>query len=124
MPECRTKSEISSNAILRAIATNKKLSELPIELKEWKSARDDDVKKGLYIPATDTIYKFCTKQNKYIRNDPKFAFKTVRQWGVDVMQRSYPVQLSAKGRVYVDGQTLAWHESQGKAQSSALHDCN
>jgi hypothetical protein len=108
----KTKSEISSNAILRAIAINKKQDELLIELIENKSART--VKKGLYVPATDTVYQFCTKKKAFIRDDPKFAFHSVRQWGIKVTKKSHPPKFSAKGKVYVDGQTIAWHEEQGE----------
>jgi hypothetical protein len=109
----KTKASISSNDILYVIASNQKLDELPIELKEQKSASGDDVKKGLYIPSSDMIYKYCISRKQYIKDDPACSFDSVRQWGIKVTRRTYPIQFSAKGKVYVFGQTIAWHESHG-----------
>ena len=111
----RGEPQMSSNAILRAIASKKKVDELPIELREQKR-----VKKGLFIPATDTVHRFCTKRNKYIRDDPASAFSSVRQWGIKVTKRSHPPKFSAKGKVYVDGRTIAWHEARGVLHTPPL----
>ncbi len=112
----KTKAERSSNAILYVIARNKQVDELPITLMKHKFARGNEIKKGLYVPATDMIYQYSVSRNEYVRNNPAFAFQTVRQWGLKVSGKAQTKQFSAKGKVYVYGRTLKWHEYQGIAK--------
>ena len=87
-------------------------------------SRDDDnnnaVKKGLYLASLDIICNYCSRRGKYIRNEQASIFETVRQWGLHVIEAKIPKRLSAKGVVYVDGNTIAWHEANGEHDDDLL----
>ena len=89
------------------------MDELPIELKMSKNQRAYNNKMGLYIASLDVIYGFCSKRRKYIKDEQAFTFETVRQWGLNALEAKGPKRLSAKGVVYVDDNTIAWHEANG-----------
>ena len=109
----KTDGNISSNAILRQIARNKKVDELAIELKVRKNARGYETKLGLYVAESDVIFNYCSKRRKYIKDEAVSTFETVRQWGLHAIDAKNPKQLSVKSVVYVDDNTIAWHEANG-----------
>ena len=110
----KTDGNISSNAILRQIARNKKVDELAIELKVRKNARGYETKLGLYVAESDVIFNYCSKRRKYIKDEAVSTFETVRQWGLHAIDaKKNPKQLSVKSVVYVDDNTIAWHEANG-----------
>ena len=90
------------------------MDELSIEIRMSKNARAYNNKTGLYVASLDVIFGFCSKRKKFIKNEPDFSFETVRQWGLHVIEAKSPKRLSAKGVVYVDDNTIAWHEANGE----------
>jgi hypothetical protein len=110
-PALGTEASVSANEILYVIAKNMKVDELVVEIKMRK--HDYVLKKAKYLPATNLLYHFCTKSNRFIMDEDDMTFDSVRQWGLYATQKKQPLKLSVKGVTFVGDKTIAWHEANG-----------